>query len=204
MRCAANKPSQHAVISWSVAYMRKIEPHAHPRVDLRRASPPRRGVWTSPAARAGGVGEDVAPNCRGAASDRKPSASRRDADRHPGRTNLDRTARVVPIRYGRMSQSVPFWRSDFDACDRPLRRPPDPRAVLWGLSSPEFWSVARAHLVYDINDFDETLPAPWRMSSAGRQLRRGGPGISFRQGSACGRHPVRRSRPILAISRDAQ
>jgi uncharacterized protein (DUF2252 family) len=104
--------------------------------------------------------------------------------RHSDRGRL---ADLLPIRYGRMRQSpFAFFRGAAAVMAWDLAKTPvtgirvqacgDCHAANFGgFSSPE------RRLVFDINDFDETLPAPWewdikRLAAsivlAGRQLRR--------------------------------
>lgn len=81
--------------------------------------------------------------------------------------SADRIPELVPIRYGRMTESpFRFYRGAAAVMAADLAGTPDSgiRAQLCGdahllnfrlLASPE------RNLVFDINDFDETLPGPW-------------------------------------------
>ncbi|MFJ2208483.1 DUF2252 domain-containing protein [Streptomyces microflavus] len=81
--------------------------------------------------------------------------------------SADRVPELVPIRYGRMTESpFRFYRGAAAVMAADLAGTPDSgiRAQLCGdahlmnfrlLASPE------RNLVFDINDFDETLPGPW-------------------------------------------
>jgi uncharacterized protein (DUF2252 family) len=80
---------------------------------------------------------------------------------------LDRVTELLPIRYGRMASSAfAFFRGAALPMASDLAHTPrsglmvqacgDAHLANFGLfASPE------RHLVFDINDFDETLPAPW-------------------------------------------
>src|SRR5208283_3606886 len=65
----------------------------------------------------------------------KPPKDRRDPIELLHESNDGRMPELIPIRFGRMSQS--------------------PFAFFRGLATPE------RNIFFDINDFDETLPAPW-------------------------------------------
>src|SRR5579863_9323432 len=82
-------------------------------------------------------------------------------------TDRGRLAELLPIRYGRMRQSpFAFFRGSAALMAADLAATPSTRlrvqacgdchvANFGGFGSPE------RRLVFDINDFDETLPAPW-------------------------------------------
>src|SRR5262249_50053177 len=81
-----------------------------------------------------------------------------DAERHPG---------LVPLRYGRMLQSpFAFYRGSAAVMAADLAHTPTrgihvqacgdcPLMNFGGFATPE------RRLIFDINDLDETLPAPW-------------------------------------------
>jgi uncharacterized protein (DUF2252 family) len=83
------------------------------------------------------------------------------------KSNRDRVPSLVPIRYGRMLQSpFSFLRGAAAIMAYDLARTPisgirvqaggDAHLMNFGgFATPE------RHLIFDVNDFDETLPAPW-------------------------------------------
>jgi uncharacterized protein (DUF2252 family) len=96
-----------------------------------------------------------------------PSANRPDPIELLKRTDAGRVPELLPIRYGRMAQS-PFAFFRGAAAFMAFDLAPTPATGLrvqacgdchvsnfGGFGSPE------RRLVFDINDFDETLPAPW-------------------------------------------
>ncbi|MEV6653768.1 DUF2252 domain-containing protein [Streptomyces sp. NPDC051219] len=105
------------------------------------------------------------PRSRHAAFD--PPHDRADPVTVIERQSADRVAELVPIRYGRMLESpFRFYRgaAAIMAADLGAMAHTGIEAQLCGdahllnfrlLASPE------RHLVFDINDFDETLPGPW-------------------------------------------
>jgi uncharacterized protein (DUF2252 family) len=122
---------------------------------------------------------------RGANSRRKAGRALREkiprashAELHVARTGRDviamleasnrgRVASLVPVRYGRMLQSpFAFLRGAASIMAYDLAKTPVSRIHVQaggdahlmnfgGFATPE------RHLVFDVNDFDETLPAPW-------------------------------------------
>ncbi|MDR3720670.1 MAG: DUF2252 domain-containing protein [Candidatus Acidoferrales bacterium] len=142
--------------------------------------------------------------------ERVPRASHAKWQPPPGRpdpiqllTHADRgrLAELLPIRYGRMRQSpFAFFRGSAALMAADLAATPSTRlrvqacgdchvANFGGFGSPE------RRLVFDINDFDETLPAPWewdvkRLAAsivlAGRET-----GLSERHSAAAARAAVR-------------
>ncbi len=108
--------------------------------------------------------------------ERVPRASHAEWKAPPGRPNpiellqrgdRGRVQELLPIRYGRMRQSpFAFFRGSAALMASDLAGTPSTRlrvqacgdchvANFGGFGSPE------RRLVFDINDFDETLPAPW-------------------------------------------
>ncbi|MFD7838549.1 DUF2252 domain-containing protein [Streptomyces sp. NPDC059761] len=97
----------------------------------------------------------------------EPSADRQDPVDVLERQSAGRVADLVPIRYGRMVESpFRFYRGAAAIMAADLAHTPDSglRVQLCGdahmlnyglLGSPE------RNLLFDINDFDETLPGPW-------------------------------------------
>ncbi|MGW0658151.1 DUF2252 domain-containing protein [Streptodolium elevatio] len=104
---------------------------------------------------------------RSAHGDFEPPAKRLDPVEIVERQSAARVAELVPIRYGRMSESpFRFYRGAAAVMAEDLAATPVTGlyAQLCGdahmlnfrlLASPE------RHLLFDINDFDETLPGPW-------------------------------------------
>ncbi|MFA7764018.1 DUF2252 domain-containing protein [Streptomyces sp. NRRL S-448] len=104
---------------------------------------------------------------RSAHGDFEPSSHRTDPVDLIERQSATRVQELVPIRYGRMAESpFRFYRGAAAIMASDLAGTPDSgiRAQLCGdahmmnfrlLGSPE------RNLLFDINDFDETLPGPW-------------------------------------------
>lgn len=104
---------------------------------------------------------------RSAHGDFEPAADRFDPVEAIEKQSATRVAELVPIRYGRMTESpFRFYRGAAAVMAADLATTPSSglRTQLCGdahmvnfrlLASPE------RHLVFDINDFDETLPGPW-------------------------------------------
>jgi len=97
----------------------------------------------------------------------KPGKAKRDPVELLSQSNVGRMPQLIPIRFGRMSQSpFAFYRGSaslmaFDLASTPvsgLRVQACGDAHLMnfgGFATPE------RNLIFDINDLDETLPAPW-------------------------------------------
>ena len=94
-------------------------------------------------------------------------AKRRDPIAILKESNRDRLAELVPIRYGRMLRSpFTFLRGSAGLMAHDLATTPatgirvqacgDCHLLNFGL-----FATPERHLIFDINDFDETLPAPW-------------------------------------------
>ncbi|MEV8603252.1 DUF2252 domain-containing protein [Streptomyces griseoviridis] len=104
---------------------------------------------------------------RSAHGDFEPSGTRTDPVDVIEKQSASRVQNLIPIRYGRMSESpFRFYRGAAAIMAGDLATTPDSglRVQLCGdahllnfrlLASPE------RHLLFDINDFDETLPGPW-------------------------------------------
>ncbi len=97
----------------------------------------------------------------------KPSATRRDPIDVLEASNRDRVPELVPIRYGRMLRSpFTFLRGSaglmaYDLASTPatglqVQACGDCHLLNFGM-----FATPERNLVFDINDFDETLPAPW-------------------------------------------
>ena len=99
--------------------------------------------------------------------DWKPKRSRRDPVELLEASNKGRLPQLTPIRYGRMLKSpFTFLRGSaalmaFDLAGTPntgirVQACGDCHLLNFGL-----FATPERHLVFDVNDFDETLPAPW-------------------------------------------
>jgi len=97
----------------------------------------------------------------------KPSAKRRDPIGVLEESNRDRMQELVPIRYGRMLRSpFTFLRGSAGLMAYDLATIPTTglRVQACGdchLLNFGMFATPERNLVFDINDFDETLPAPW-------------------------------------------
>ncbi|WP_085723997.1 DUF2252 domain-containing protein [Pseudomonas sp. R37(2017)] len=96
-----------------------------------------------------------------------PKAKSRDPIAILEQSNKDRLQELVPIRYGRMLRSpFTFLRGSAALMAHDLARTPnigvqvqacgDCHLLNFGL-----FATPERNLVFDLNDFDETLPAPW-------------------------------------------
>ena len=97
----------------------------------------------------------------------KPSKDRPNPIDILHRSDAGRVKELVPIRYGRMLQSpFAFYRGSAGVMAADLARMPSTGlnvqacgdchlANFGGFATPE------RHIIFDINDFDETSPAPW-------------------------------------------
>jgi Uncharacterized protein conserved in bacteria (DUF2252) len=104
---------------------------------------------------------------RSSHADWAPSARRRDPIEILEESNQDRLPELVPIRYGRMLRSpFTFLRGSaalmaYDLANTPsaglrVQACGDCHLLNFGL-----FATPERNLVFDLNDFDETLPAPW-------------------------------------------
>lgn len=104
---------------------------------------------------------------RGSHAGWTPPANRRDPIDILKESNQDRLAELVPIRYGRMLQSpFTFLRGSAGLMASDLAATPttgvrvqacgDCHLLNFGL-----FATPERNLIFDLNDFDETLPAPW-------------------------------------------
>ena len=100
-------------------------------------------------------------------ADWQPPANRRDPIDILTESNQDRLPELVPIRHGRMLQSpFTFLRGSAGIMASDLAGTPstglsvqacgDCHLLNFGL-----FATPERNLIFDINDFDETLPAPW-------------------------------------------
>lgn len=97
----------------------------------------------------------------------KPSATRRDPVAVLVESNRNRVPELVPIRYGRMLRSpFTFLRGSAGLMAYDLSTTPSTglRVQACGdchLLNFGAFATPERNLIFDINDFDETLPAPW-------------------------------------------
>jgi uncharacterized protein (DUF2252 family) len=96
-----------------------------------------------------------------------PPADRRDPVEIIIESSVDRVAHLLPIRYGRMQQSpFAFYRGAAAIMAADLAATPVTglRVQLCGdchLLNFGVFATPERNLIFDINDFDETLPGPW-------------------------------------------
>ena len=82
-------------------------------------------------------------------------------------SNRSRVQELIPIRYGRMSLSpFAFLRGSAGVMASDLTNTPVSgiKVQICGdahLSNFGFFATPERNLVFDVNDFDETLPGPW-------------------------------------------
>lgn len=97
----------------------------------------------------------------------QPSPNRRDPIEILEESNRGRITELIPIRYGRMLQSpfaflrgsaglMAYDLSSLPKIDVKVQACGDCHLMNFGL-----FATPERNLVFDINDFDETLPAPW-------------------------------------------
>jgi uncharacterized protein (DUF2252 family) len=104
---------------------------------------------------------------RSSHADFEPPAGRLDPIDHLERQAASRVQELVPIRYGRMLVSpLTFYRGAALIMAADLANTPSSglHAQLCGdahLSNFGVFASPERRLVFDINDFDETLPGPW-------------------------------------------
>lgn len=97
----------------------------------------------------------------------EPPASRRDPIDILKESNQNRLAQLIPIRYGRMLPSpFTFLRGSAGLMASDLATTPSTglRVQACGdchLLNFGLFATPERNLIFDINDFDETLPAPW-------------------------------------------
>jgi uncharacterized protein (DUF2252 family) len=96
-----------------------------------------------------------------------PPSTRPDPVSLLERQAATRLPELVPIRYGRMLASpFSFYRGAALAMASDLAATPASGLIVQAcgdahLSNFGFFASPERHLVFDVNDFDETLPAPW-------------------------------------------
>jgi len=97
----------------------------------------------------------------------KPLANGRDPIDVVEKSNRDRLRELVPIRYGRMlRRPFTFLRGSAGLMARDLATTPSTgvrvqACVDCHLLNFGLFATPERNLIFDINDFDETLPAPW-------------------------------------------
>jgi uncharacterized protein (DUF2252 family) len=96
-----------------------------------------------------------------------PPADRRDPVEIIIESSVDRVAHLLPIRYGRMRTSpFAFYRGGAAIMAADLARTPSTGLIvqLCGdchLMNFGVFATPERNLIFDVNDFDETLPGPW-------------------------------------------
>jgi uncharacterized protein (DUF2252 family) len=104
---------------------------------------------------------------RAAHAEWQPPASRRDPIDILEESSQGRTPHLVPIRYGRMSADpFAFLRGSAAVMAHDLASTPASgiRVQACGdchIANFGLFATPERNLIFDINDFDETLPAPW-------------------------------------------
>ena len=97
----------------------------------------------------------------------KPPARHRDPIALLEKSNRDRLPELVPIRYGRMLRSpFTFLRGSAGLMAYDLATTPNTQINVQccgdcHLMNFGMFATPERNLIFDINDFDETLPAPW-------------------------------------------
>ena len=97
----------------------------------------------------------------------QPAANRRDPIEVLEESNNDRVPELIPIRYGRMLRnSFAFLRGSASLMASDLMTTPHTGIMVQAcgdchLMNFGLFATPERNLVFDINDFDETLPAPW-------------------------------------------
>lgn len=97
----------------------------------------------------------------------KPPGRQRDVISILDRSNRDRLKELVPIRYGRMLRSpFTFLRGSAALMAHDLAKGPNVQVNVQAcgdchLLNFGLFATPERNLVFDLNDFDETLPAPW-------------------------------------------
>ena len=108
-----------------------------------------------------------------------------------GAEDATRVPNLVPVRYGRMLVSAfTFYRGAAAIMAADLASAPDSglRVQLCGdahLSNFGIFRSPERHLVFDVNDFDETLPGPfeWDVKRLAASIAIGGRDLGFKRGA---------------------
>jgi uncharacterized protein (DUF2252 family) len=104
---------------------------------------------------------------RSALGDWKRPEKRKDPIHLLKASDADRLPELVPIRYGRMLQSpFAFYRGTAGLMAADLARTPVTGLRVQGCGDCHLmnfggFATPERNVIFDINDFDETLPAPW-------------------------------------------
>ena len=113
-------------------------------------------------------GRELRGGCpRGSHAGWSPPADRPDPVRVLEESSQGRIPELLPIRYGRMLQSpFTFFRGAAAIMASDLARTPASGARVQACGDCHLlnfggFATPERRLVFDINDFDETLPAPW-------------------------------------------
>jgi uncharacterized protein (DUF2252 family) len=97
----------------------------------------------------------------------KPRSRANDPLELPQQSNADRIPGLVPVRHGRMSQSpFAFFRGSAIIQARDLAASPASGITVQACGDCHLmnfggFATPERNLVFDVNDFDETFPAPW-------------------------------------------
>ncbi len=114
---------------------------------------------------AGKALRDAAP--RAAQGGWKPAKDRRDPIELLHESNESRIPELIPIRFGRMSQSpFAFYRGSAAVMAADLASTPASGLRVQACGDAHLmnfggFATPERNIFFDINDFDETLPAPW-------------------------------------------
>jgi uncharacterized protein (DUF2252 family) len=139
-------------------------PHARPRERTVRAPSAPPATFSERLARGRGARADVP---RSSHADWAPAADRPDPVAVMRQEDVTRVPELVPIRYGRMLVSAfTFYRGAAGLMAGDLAATPTSGITvqLCGdahLSNFGVYAAPDRRLVFDLNDFDETLPGPW-------------------------------------------
>ena len=97
----------------------------------------------------------------------KPPKDRRDRIELLHESNEGRVPELIPIRFGRMAQSpFAFFRGSAAVMAADLASTPQSGLVVQACGDAHLlnfggFATPERNIIFDINDFDETLPAPW-------------------------------------------
>lgn len=97
----------------------------------------------------------------------KPAPDRPDPIELLSRINASRVPELVPLRWGRMLQSpFTFYRGSAALMALDLSKTPTTKVYVQACGDCHLFNFGafgtpERNVVFDINDFDETLPAPW-------------------------------------------
>jgi hypothetical protein len=98
----------------------------------------------------------------------KPPKGRRDPVAFVSAANAGRLAQLVPIRFGRMSASAfAYYRGSASLMAADLARTPTSGIRVQACGDAHLmnfggFATPERNIVFDINDLDETLPAPFK------------------------------------------